>query len=65
MPRQHRPLNHLRRTPPGRDALIQEFLTGTNTHGADRHPGLGFTVLPRSRSITGLIQLQNIVRESG
>ena len=40
-------LNHLRRTLPGRDALIQEFLTGTEySMGLIGNPGLGFTVLP-------------------
>jgi D-alanine-D-alanine ligase len=40
-------LNHLRKTLPGRDALIQEFLTGTEySMGLIGNPGLGFTVLP-------------------
>ena len=40
-------LNHLRKTLPGRDALIQEYLTGTEySMGLIGNPGLGFTVLP-------------------
>ena len=40
-------INHLRRTLPGRDALIQEYLTGTEySMGLIGNPGLGFTVLP-------------------
>ena len=40
-------LNHLRKTLPGRDALIQEYLTGTEySVGLIGNPGLGFTVLP-------------------
>ncbi len=40
-------LNKLRKTVPGRDALIQEFLTGAEySVGLIGNPGLGFTVLP-------------------
>jgi D-alanine-D-alanine ligase len=40
-------LNRLRRTVPGRDALIQEYLTGAEySVGLIGNPGLGFTVLP-------------------
>ena len=40
-------INHLRKTLPGRDALIQEFLTGAEySMGLIGNPGLGFTVLP-------------------
>ena len=38
-------LNHLRKTLPGRDALVQEYLTGTEySMGLVGNPGLGFTV---------------------
>ncbi len=40
-------LKHLRETVPGRDALIQEYLTGAEySVGLIGNPGLGFTVLP-------------------
>ncbi len=40
-------LNTLRKTVPGRDALIQEYLTGAEySVGLVGNPGLGFTVLP-------------------
>ncbi len=40
-------LNRLRKTVPGRDALIQEYLTGAEySVGLIGNPGLGFTVLP-------------------
>ena len=59
-------LNHLRKTLPGRDALIQEYLTGTEySVGLIGNPGLGFNVLPPLENVKSPIPVHVVPLAGG